>query len=64
MAGGGRSQVAEMEMEKLCKVKDRLETIKLKLLRLQNNKVKNSDKSHLLEQTVIYVPVAELREKA
>uniref|UniRef100_A0A2N9G3E0 Pathogenesis-related homeodomain protein n=1 Tax=Fagus sylvatica TaxID=28930 RepID=A0A2N9G3E0_FAGSY len=63
MAGGGRCQVAEMEMEKLCKVKDRLETIKLKLLRLQNNKVKNSDKSHLLEQTVIYVPVAELREK-
>ena len=63
MAGGGGFQVAEMEMERLCEVKDRLETIKQKLLRLQNDKAKNSDICHLFQLNVIYVPVAELREK-
>ncbi|XP_030965830.1 pathogenesis-related homeodomain protein isoform X1 [Quercus lobata] len=63
MAGGGGFQVAEMEMERLCEVKDRLETIKQKLLRLQNDKAKNSDRCHLFQLNVIYVPVAELREK-
>jgi hypothetical protein len=62
MAGGG-CQEAEAEMERICKVKVRLETIKQKLLRLHNYKAKNSDKSHLFQQSVIYVPVAELREK-
>ncbi|KAB1204292.1 Pathogenesis-related homeodomain protein [Morella rubra] len=62
MAGGG-CQAAELEMERLCNAKGRLETIKQKLLRLQNDKAKNSDKSHLSRQSVIYVPVAELKEK-
>lgn len=62
MAGGG-CQAAELEMERLCNAEGRLETIKQKLLRLQNDKAKNSDKSHLSRQSVIYVPVAELKEK-
>ncbi|XP_059460881.1 pathogenesis-related homeodomain protein isoform X2 [Corylus avellana] len=60
---GDECQAAEAEMERICKVKVRLETIKQKLLRLHNYKAKNSDKSHLFQQSVIYVPVAELREK-
>ncbi|KAG6705890.1 hypothetical protein I3842_07G199700 [Carya illinoinensis] len=62
MAGGG-CPAAEVEMERLCKVMGRLETIKLKLLRLQNDNARDSDKSHLFQQSVIYVPIAELREK-
>lgn len=50
---------AEAEMERLCKVKSRLETIKQRLLNFQNRKANNSYKP-----SVIYVPVAELREKA
>jgi hypothetical protein len=60
---GDECQAAEAEMERICKVKVRLETIKQKLLRLHNYKAKNSDKSHLFQHSVIYVPVAELREK-
>lgn len=62
MAGVG-CQAAEAEMERICSVKRRLLTIQQKLLRLRPNKAKNSDISHLIEQSVIYVPVAELREK-
>lgn len=62
MAGGG-CQAAEVEMERLCKVMGRLETIKLRLLRLHKDNARNSDKSHLFQQTVIYVPMVELREK-
>lgn len=62
MAGGG-CHAAEAEIERICRVKVRLETIKQKLLRLHNYKAKSSDKSHLFQQSLIYVPVAELREK-
>ena len=60
---GGESQVAELEMERLCKVKSKLENMRQKLLKFQTAKAKKSKKPPLLEQTVIYVPVAELKEK-
>ncbi|XP_062077401.1 pathogenesis-related homeodomain protein isoform X2 [Humulus lupulus] len=55
---------AEAEMERLCQAKGRLETLKQKLLKFQNNKSNNKSKHPLNEPSVIYVPVAELREKA
>ncbi|KAM0963587.1 hypothetical protein ACFX1T_022607 [Malus domestica] len=66
IAGGGGDgcRVAELEMERLCKAKGRLEHMRQKLLKLQNVKAKQkSNKSLLHEHTVIYVPVAQLREK-
>lgn len=62
--GGGGCQDAEAEMKKLCKVKERLESMKRRLVQFQSAKANNSDKPASYEQSVIYVPVAELREKA
>lgn len=59
----GECRAAEEEMERLCKIKDRLENMKQKLLEFKNDKANNSAKSSL-DESVIYVPVAELREKA
>lgn len=56
-------QAAEVEMERLCKIKGRLETMKQKLVDVRNDKAKNSAKAALHGESVIYVPVAELREK-
>ncbi|XP_060674905.1 pathogenesis-related homeodomain protein isoform X1 [Ziziphus jujuba] len=60
----GECRAAEEEMERLCKIKDRLENLKQKLLEFKNDKAKNSVKPSLNGRSVIYVPVAELREKA
>ncbi|KAL6191770.1 hypothetical protein ACLB2K_038159 [Fragaria x ananassa] len=60
---GGESQAAELEMERLFKVKSRLENMRQILLKFQIAKAKKSKKPPLHEQTVIYVPVAELKEK-
>ncbi|CAL2225854.1 unnamed protein product [Prunus armeniaca] len=62
IAGGG-CRVAELEMERLCKAKGRLENMRQKLLKFQNAKAKKSNKSLLHEQSVIYVPIAELKDK-
>lgn len=60
--GGG--QEAEVEMERLCNIKGRLETMKQKLLRLSNKKDYGIlDRSHMFEQPIVYVPVAVLKEK-
>ncbi|CAK9329869.1 unnamed protein product [Citrullus colocynthis] len=60
--GGG--QEAEVEMERLCNIKGRLETMKHKLLRLSNKKDYGIlDRSHMFEQPIVYVPVAVLKEK-
>ena len=67
IAGGGGDgcRVAELEMERLCKAKGRLEHMRQKLLKLQNVKAKQkSNKSLLHEHSVIYVPVAQVEEKA
>ena len=60
----GGCEAAEVQMERLCKAKDRLESMMQKLQKFRNNKTRKSDKTPLVEQAVIYVPVAELREKA
>lgn len=62
--GGGGCLDAEAEMKKLCRVKERLESMKRRLVQFQSAKSNNSDKPASYEQSVIYVPVAELREKA
>lgn len=61
--GGG--QEAEVEMERLCKIKGRLELMKQKLLRLSSNKKDDGilDRSNMFEQSIVYVPVAVLKEK-
>ena len=51
-------QNAEKEMERLCQIKDKIEKLKQVILRLQCDKT-NQRQDH----TVVYVPVAELREK-
>ncbi|XP_041021449.1 pathogenesis-related homeodomain protein-like isoform X2 [Juglans microcarpa x Juglans regia] len=63
VVAGDECQAAEMEMERLCKIMGRLESIKQKMPRLKNDKAKHSNKSHLFQRSVIYVPIAELREK-
>lgn len=60
MAGG--LQAAEAEMERLCRAKIRLEYLKQTLLRLQNRNSRKSNKS-IPHESVIYIPIAELREK-
>ncbi|KAA0058215.1 pathogenesis-related homeodomain protein [Cucumis melo var. makuwa] len=60
----GEGQETELEMERLCKIKGRLETMKQKLLRLTKRKDDGIlDRSHMIEQSIVYVPVAVLKEK-
>ncbi|XP_027336657.1 pathogenesis-related homeodomain protein [Abrus precatorius] len=59
----GDSQAAELEFERLSKVKIKLDSMKQKLNELQNFRAKDSHKLYLNEPCVIYVPTAELREK-
>ncbi|KAH7572532.1 hypothetical protein JRO89_XS04G0271100 [Xanthoceras sorbifolium] len=57
----GEFQVAEAEMERLCRAQVRLEYLEQTLLRLQN---RNTSKSRSLShESVIYIPIAQLREK-
>ncbi|KAM2657728.1 hypothetical protein EV1_013057 [Malus domestica] len=65
IAGGGEDgcRVPELEMERLCKAKGRLEYMRQKLLKFQIVKAKQkSNISRLHEQSVIYVPIAEVKE--
>ncbi|KAJ7955839.1 pathogenesis-related homeodomain protein [Quillaja saponaria] len=64
MAGaGGDFQAAEVEFDRLTKAKGRLDTLKKKLEGFQRYRTTSSNETHLNEQSVIYVPVAVLREK-
>ncbi|KAJ4709244.1 pathogenesis-related homeodomain protein-like [Melia azedarach] len=58
-----RSQAAEAEMERLCRAKGRLENLKQKLSKLQSENARKYNENQLNDESVIYVPVAELREK-
>ncbi|KAI4335360.1 hypothetical protein L6164_014012 [Bauhinia variegata] len=58
----GGSKAAEKEFERLSHAKIKLDSMKQKLIAIQN-RGKGSNEPHLKEPTVIYVPVAELREK-
>lgn len=51
-------QDAEKEMERLCQMKDKIEKLKQVILRFQCDKTNQRQ-----DDMVIYVPVAELREK-
>lgn len=61
-AGGG-AQEAEAELERLCKMKGKVEEFKQILRELPNGKSRKSNASSVNEHSVMYVPVAELREK-
>ena len=54
----GDSQAAELEFERLSKVKRKLDSMKQKLNEVQNCRAKGSN-----EPSIIYVPTAQLREK-
>ncbi|XP_028204412.1 pathogenesis-related homeodomain protein-like isoform X2 [Glycine soja] len=59
----GDSQAAELEFERLGKVKMKLDSMKQKLNEVQNCRAKGSNELYLNEPSIIYVPTAQLREK-
>ncbi|KAL8096099.1 hypothetical protein AgCh_037165 [Apium graveolens] len=59
---GGELREAEAEMEKLCKMKDRLENIQQVLKALPNRGYVKTNKRSTNVSSVIFVPVAELRD--
>lgn len=59
---GGELREAEAEMEKLCKMKDRLEKIQQVLKALPNRGYVKANKRSTNVSSVIFVPVAELRD--
>ncbi|KAK7411980.1 hypothetical protein VNO78_03425 [Psophocarpus tetragonolobus] len=60
----GDSRAAELEFERLSKVKIKLDIMKQKLIEVQNFRAKGSNKPYSSEPCIIYVPTALLREKA
>ncbi|KAF5201309.1 pathogenesis-related homeodomain protein isoform X1, partial [Thalictrum thalictroides] len=56
-------QLYMVELERICCLEEKLEKMKKVLLRMDNNKDNISDGPHTNEQSVVYIPVAELREK-
>ncbi|KAK7329150.1 hypothetical protein VNO77_23297 [Canavalia gladiata] len=59
----GDSQAAELEFERLSKVKVKLDSMKQKLTQVQNSRAKGSHKLYSNEPSIVYVPTAVLREK-
>ncbi|CAL0304763.1 unnamed protein product [Lupinus luteus] len=59
----GDFHAAELEFERLSKVKNKVDSIKQRLIEVQNCRAKGSDESCSIESSVTYVPIAELREK-
>ncbi|WVZ20142.1 hypothetical protein V8G54_007464 [Vigna mungo] len=55
----GDSQIAELEFERLSKVKSKVDSMKQKLNEVQNCRAKGS----INEPSIIYIPTAQLREK-
>ncbi|XP_017983444.1 PREDICTED: pathogenesis-related homeodomain protein isoform X1 [Theobroma cacao] len=60
---GGGLQQFELEMERLCRVKVRLENMRQTLLRLETSKARKLNKNRLQEESVIYIPIAEVKQK-
>ncbi|MCE3050622.1 hypothetical protein HAX54_047693 [Datura stramonium] len=56
-------QEAEAEMQKLCRIKDKIVRLQELLLRFPNPKCRREEDSGLDESLVVFVPVAELQEK-
>ncbi|KAG4932391.1 Pathogenesis-related homeodomain protein [Glycine soja] len=59
----GDSQAAELEFERLSKLKTKVDSMKQKLTAIQNSRVKDSNEPHSSEPSIVYVPTAVLREK-
>ncbi|KAF1887607.1 hypothetical protein Lal_00040661 [Lupinus albus] len=59
----GGYQEAELEFERLSKLKIKLDSMKQKLNAIQNYRGKGSDEPQLNEPSTIFVPIAVLREK-
>lgn len=59
----GDSEAAELEFERLSKVKMKLDRLKQKITQVQNYNSKGSNELYVNEPSIIYVPTAELREK-
>ncbi|GMI92905.1 hypothetical protein HRI_002959800 [Hibiscus trionum] len=60
---GGGLQTFELEMERLCRAKARLENMKQTLLRLETSNARKLNKRRVRQESVIYIPIAELKEK-
>ncbi|KAK7303935.1 hypothetical protein RJT34_14859 [Clitoria ternatea] len=59
----GDSQEAELEFERLSKVKIKLDSMRQKLTKVQSSSEKVSNILYSNEPSILYVPIAELREK-
>ena len=59
---GAELREAEAEMEKLCKMKDKLEKIQQVLKALPNRRYVEANKHREDKSSVIFVPVAEVRD--
>jgi len=59
----GDSKTAELEFERLCKLKQKLVSMKQTLTTIQSFTGKGSDEPHSNEPSIVYVPTAVLREK-
>ncbi|KAM7269708.1 hypothetical protein ACFE04_025205 [Oxalis oulophora] len=60
---GSESREAEAAMERLCRTKDRLLNLQERLSRVVTSTTKKPRRKNLEEDVVMYVPIAELREK-
>ncbi|KAK4257734.1 hypothetical protein QN277_007287 [Acacia crassicarpa] len=60
----GDTEAAELEFERLSKLKSRIDSIRQKVLTIKSQTAKDSEESKSKEPWVIYVPVAELKEKS
>ncbi|MED6122516.1 hypothetical protein PIB30_040514 [Stylosanthes scabra] len=59
----GYSHTAELEFERLSRVKDKLDNLRKKLTAILNYRENSSKASHSNEPSIMYVPTAVLREK-
>lgn len=51
------------EIERLCSLEERVQNLKKALLSCKKDNENETVKTHLTEQSVIYVPVAEVKER-
>lgn len=61
--GKGGELEAEAEMEKLCRIKNKIERLQLVLLTLRDARYNKTESSTPNAPSFIYVPVAALKEK-
>lgn len=56
-------QEAEAEMQKLCRIKDKIARLQDILLRFPNHRCRRAGASSLDESLVVFIPFAELQDK-